>query len=149
MLRLPLRFFALVFVGAALLAGALPASADTIVLKGNRMVLGTFHGGNPDEIRMSGDESAKPYARKDVISLILGTGQIKSRIEPLIAEADRLELADESVVEGRYAGGDKETLLFEVEGELRRYPVAETRRLTFGHPDPAAKAADKKKGATP
>ena len=77
-----------------------------------------------------------------MITLIIGTGKITSRIEPLIADKDTLELTDGTVVEGRYAGGNSEELRFEIDGEVQAYPVTRARRLTIGHPDPARPAAD-------
>ena len=50
-----------VIVAAALIAGALPSLADSVVLKGGRMVLGTYHGGGADEIRMTADETHPAY----------------------------------------------------------------------------------------
>jgi hypothetical protein len=51
------------------------------------------------------------------------------------AAADRLQLADGSVLEGVYAGGEPGLVLFQVDqGELRSIPVAELASLAFEAP---------------
>jgi len=136
------RLAVLAIAVAALIGSALPCAADTIVLKGGSMVIGTYHGGGADEIRMTADEKSPAYPRKNVITLIIGTGRVKSRIEPMIADKDTLELTDGTLVEGRYAGGNSEEVRFEIDGELQTYPVTRARRLTIGHPDLSKPASE-------
>lgn len=55
------------------------------------------------------------------------------------AVADRLQLADGTVLEGVYAGGEPGLVLFQVDrGELRSIPVAELRSLLFEEPPEAS-----------
>ena len=120
------------------LATASPLLADSIVLEGGKLIFGTYTGGGPDEFRMGSGEKSLVYARKTVVAVAFGTGRLKTRLEPMISETDRLELEDGTVIEGRYAGGDESALRFEVDGETQTLPLKTLARLTLGHTDPAA-----------
>jgi hypothetical protein len=116
----------------ALLAFALAASGDTLLMRDGRSLQGRFTGGTRGTILMEIDGVVRSYKVADAQYLSLDAAASAAAAPVAVPLGTGILMRDGRVIEGNYAGGTHSTILMDVNGEVQSFNAAEAQSLSFG-----------------